>query len=168
MSHPSDQIYLRDIEQSDLPIFFEHQLDQKAVHMAAFTAPDPSDRAAFDHYWQKVVAIEQNFFQTIVFEGQVVGHVLKHEAFGVPEVGYWIGRPFWGKGITTVALTLFLALVTVRPIFGRIAADNIASQRVLQKCGFTISHTERGYANARGMEIDEVVLKLVRQQDSIL
>jgi len=38
------------------------------------------------------------------------------------------------------------------------AADNLASLRVLQKCGFTISAHSRFHANARGAEIDEVLL----------
>ena len=50
MSHEVD-IILRDVIDSDLAIFFEHQQEPEAVWMAAFTAKDPSDRAAFDAHW---------------------------------------------------------------------------------------------------------------------
>jgi len=40
-------IALRDVMMSDLPIFFDQQLDPDANHMAAFTAKDPSDKDAF-------------------------------------------------------------------------------------------------------------------------
>jgi hypothetical protein len=39
---------LREVLDSDLPIFFEQQLDPDAIHMAAFTAKDPADRKAFN------------------------------------------------------------------------------------------------------------------------
>src|ERR1700730_10727135 len=41
------EVLLRDVMSSDLPIFFEQQLDSDANHMAAFTAKDPTDRDAF-------------------------------------------------------------------------------------------------------------------------
>jgi RimJ/RimL family protein N-acetyltransferase len=47
-----------------------------------------------------------------------------------------------------------------RPLVGRAAKDNVASIRVLQKCGFVLTGEDRGFANARGEEIDEVILTL--------
>jgi L-amino acid N-acyltransferase YncA len=40
------------------------------------------------------------------------------------------------------------------------AKDNVASLRVLEKCGFTVVGYEKGFANARGEEIEEVILEL--------
>ncbi|MGY3201486.1 GNAT family N-acetyltransferase [Streptomyces sp. TE5632] len=42
----------------------------------------------------------------------------------------------------------------------RAAADNTGSVRVLEKCGFEVVGEDRGFANARGAEIDELVLRL--------
>jgi RimJ/RimL family protein N-acetyltransferase len=42
----------------------------------------------------------------------------------------------------------------------RVAADNHASRRVLEKCGFRVIATERGFAGARAAEIEELVLRL--------
>jgi len=47
-----------------------------------------------------------------------------------------------------------------RPLHGRVAYDNVASRRVLEKCGFRAIATERGFAEARSCEIEEVVLRL--------
>jgi RimJ/RimL family protein N-acetyltransferase len=41
-----------------------------------------------------------------------------------------------------------------------VAHDNVASRRVLEKCGFRAIATERGFAEARSGEIEEVVLRL--------
>ncbi|MGI0149175.1 MAG: GNAT family N-acetyltransferase, partial [Thermoplasmata archaeon] len=69
-------------------------------------------------------------------------------------------REYWGRGFATRALSLFLREVTMRPLYASAAKDNVASLRVLQKCGFTVSRVEKGFANARGEEIEEVMLEL--------
>jgi RimJ/RimL family protein N-acetyltransferase len=78
------------------------------------------------------------------------------------EVTYWLGREFWGKGLATQALNKMLHLVAARPIFGRAATDNIGSIKVLQKCGFKIIGTDKGFANGRGQETEECILRLDR------
>ena len=42
----------------------------------------------------------------------------------------------------------------------RVAKDNVPSIRVLERCGFEVVGEERGFANGRGAEIDELVLEL--------
>ena len=55
---------------------------------------------------------------------------------------------------------MFLEFVTVRPLYARAAKDNIGSRRVLEKCGFVICGEDKGFAHARGAEIEEYVLRL--------
>jgi RimJ/RimL family protein N-acetyltransferase len=153
-------ITLRDVIDSDLEIFFENEQDPTANHMAAFTRKDPSDRAAFDAHRAKINADPTVLNKTIMVDGQVVGSVAKFEMYGDTEVTYWISKDYWGKGIVTQALAQFLNIVTVRPIFGRAAKDNLGSIRVLEKCGFKITGHDKGFANARGEEIEEVVMTL--------
>jgi RimJ/RimL family protein N-acetyltransferase len=154
------KVRLRDLAQSDLPTFFEHQLDPVANQMAAFTAKDPADREAFNAHWTKIMADETITIKTILFEGAIAGHILSHGWFGEPEVSYWLGQGYWGKGIATQALTLFLTHLKTRPLYARAAKDNVASLRVLEKCGFTICGEDKGFANARGHEIEEYLLRL--------
>lgn len=157
---PQPDVTLRGVQDADLPIFFEHQQDSAAVHMAAFTAEDPSDRAAFDAHWAKIRANENVVVRTILYGSEVVGNIASFVMFDQLQVSYWIGRDYWGKGIATQALTTFLDVVTERPIYGRAAKDNSGSIRVLKKCGFKLCGEEKGFANARGSEIDEVILEL--------
>lgn len=154
------QVELRDVQDSDLPIFFEQQLDPEANWMAAFTAKDPSDRAAFMAHWQKIRQDTSTINKTILLDGQVVGNISSFELFGQPSVGYWIGKPFWGRGVATSALARFLEHVQTRPLYARVAKDNVASIRVLQKCGFVVCGEDRGFANARGTEVEELILEL--------
>jgi RimJ/RimL family protein N-acetyltransferase len=157
----SNELVLRNVANDDLPIFFEYQLDQEANTMAAFTAKDPTNREAFMAHWHKILADETTINQTILFHGQVAGSVSSYEEEGRPEVTYWIGKEYWGKGIATRALTKFLTHHNkARPIYARVAKDNVGSRRVLGKCGFVIIGESRGFANARGQEIEELLLEL--------
>lgn len=159
------ELVLREVIESDLPIFFEQQLDPGANFMAAFTAPDPTDRDAFMAHWAKILGDERSTNMTILFDGQVAGSISSFEQFGEPSVSYWLGRSFWGQGIATQALGALLRLVQTRPLYARAAKDNLASLRVLQKCAFTICGEDRGFANARGEEIEEYILRLDAHDD---
>lgn len=155
------ELMLRDVLPTDLPIFFENQLDPDANRMAAFTADDPGDRAAFDRHWQRILAEPTIIIKTILLDGEVAGSVLSYEDEGKPEVSYWLGKAYWGRGIATWALMAFLTKVNhKRPIYARVAKDNSGSWRVLEKCGFVVIEESKGYASARGEEIEELLLEL--------
>ena len=140
-------VILRDVSESDLPVFFEQQLDPEATRMAAFPA---RDRKAFMAHWTRILADETVITKTVLFDGQVAGNVVTFVHSGEREVGYWIGKEYWGKGVATQALSMFLDQIETRPLFAHVARHNIASIRVLQKCGFRIS----------GEETEELILKL--------
>ncbi len=158
----SGLIALREVETSDLEAFYRHQLDPEANRMAAFVGKDPTDRAAFDAHWAKILKSPRNINRTIVADGQVAGHVACFPDGDHLEVTYWLGREFWGRGVATEALKGMLRLVPARPIFARAATDNLGSVRVLQKCGFKIIGTDKGFANGRGEETEEYILRLDR------
>lgn len=156
----TSDVLLQDVTESDLPVFFEQQLDPVASRMAAFTAKDPANRDSFTAHWTKILGDETITRKTILLDGHVAGHVVSFERFGKPEVSYWIGREYWGKGLATRALLEFLSHVKTRPVYARAAKDNIASVRVLEKCGFTILGEDKGFSNARGEEVEEFILEL--------
>ncbi|MED4585897.1 GNAT family N-acetyltransferase [Brevibacillus choshinensis] len=155
-----ENVMLRDVIEDDLPIFFEHQMDTTANFMAAFTTKDPADKVAFKAHWEKILNNETIIKMTVIFNGKVAGHVSSFEQFGEREVSYWIGREYWGKGVATEALSQFLDCITIRPLYARSAKDNIASIRVLEKCGFEIKGEDKGYSNSRAEEVEEYILKL--------
>jgi RimJ/RimL family protein N-acetyltransferase len=163
-SSSTSGILLRDVTDDDLSTFFEQQLDPTANHMAAFTAKNPADRQAFNAHWAKILADDSIIKKSILFEGQVAGHILSFEQFGKPAVSYWIGKEYWGKGLATKALAAILKDLKVRPLYARAAKDNIASLRVLEKCGFAISGEDKGLSNARGEQVEEFILKLDTHQ----
>jgi RimJ/RimL family protein N-acetyltransferase len=97
----------------DISIFFEHQDDPVASAMAAFPS---RDRAAHDVHWAKILADGSVIARTIVEDGQVVGNIGSWVADGERGVGYWIGRPYWGRGYATRALAELITEVPERPV----------------------------------------------------
>jgi RimJ/RimL family protein N-acetyltransferase len=151
---------LREVRDEDLAVLFEQWADPVAAHMAAFTAPDHMDWDAFERRWSRLRADETVITRVIVVDGEVAGTIGSWGGPADREVTYWIGRFYWGKGIATDALNAFLTVDPSRPFNARVAFDNVASRRVLEKCGFRVVATERGFAQARSGEIEELVLRL--------
>jgi RimJ/RimL family protein N-acetyltransferase len=153
-------VELRQVHDSDLPVFYRQLNDPESLHLAAFTPEDPADRAAFDTRWSRMRSSPDVIARTVLADGDVVGSAAVYGVPGEREVTYWIDRAYWGKGIATVALRALLAEVPERPLYARAASDNAGSLRVLEKCGFRVVATAQGFAPARGAEIDETVLLL--------
>ena len=154
------EVALRPIEDSDLDALFEQMRDPESVRMAAFTAEDPDDRAAFDAHMARVRALPEVINRVVTVDGRLVGSIASFVIEGDAEVTYWIDRSFWGQGIASRALALLMESVPVRPVFARVASDNLGSLKVLQKAGFAITGTVVSFANARNAEIEETILRL--------
>jgi RimJ/RimL family protein N-acetyltransferase len=125
---------LRDVEEGDLPIFFEHQRDPEAIRIAAFPAREWDVFLA--HWRTRVLGNPGSGKKTIVVGGNVAGNILSWDHDGKRLVGYWVGRQYWGQGVATAALSEFLQHETTRPLYAYVAAHNLGSIRVLEKCGF--------------------------------
>jgi RimJ/RimL family protein N-acetyltransferase len=151
---------LREVRDEDLAPLFEQWADPVAARMAAFTSPDHMDRDAFERRWSRLRADETVINRAVVVDGEVAGTIGSWGEPGEREVTFWIGRSYWGRGIATCALDAFLTVDPSRPLHGRVAYDNVGSRRVLEKCGFRVIGTDRGFAEARAGEIEEFVLRL--------
>jgi RimJ/RimL family protein N-acetyltransferase len=150
-------VRLRPVEDADLPIFYEHQRDAEAARMAAFGS---RDAPTFMAHWARIRADDTILLRTILVDGQVAGNIVSWVQMGEQEVGYWLGREYWGRGVATRALAAFLEEITTRPLFARVAKHNVASRRVLEKCGFTVIAEEEIFADEQGNPIPEFVLVL--------
>jgi RimJ/RimL family protein N-acetyltransferase len=129
------KILLRLPLKTDLPILFEQQLDPAATAMAAFPS---RDRGPFMLHWEKIMNDKGVTIRVILYKGRIAGHLVCWKQNYEQEVGYWLGREFWGKGIASAALAEFLKIVSIRPLHAHIVHHNIASRRVLEKCGFGV------------------------------
>jgi RimJ/RimL family protein N-acetyltransferase len=149
-------VSLRPVVDSDLEAFYEHQADPEAIAMAALP---PRERVAHREHWRKGLADASTFARAIVVDGEVAGHIVSflRDGVGDVEVGYWLARPHWGRGVATAALAAFLAEEKRRPLVAHVAVHNPGSHRVLEKCGFSVVAEVK---DPMGDGIDEVHLRL--------
>jgi RimJ/RimL family protein N-acetyltransferase len=142
---------LREVTVNDLPILFAYQQDPEASRMAAFPARGWDD---FRTHWMKILGDATIITKAILFDDQVAGSIVSWEQAGEREVGYWLGKDYWGQGIATSALGMFLDLDMTRPLYAHVAKHNRASLRVLEKCGFTIcgEHTALFTSNSEAVD----------------
>ncbi len=160
-----ERVALRPLVNGDLDEIFRMMQDEESVRMAAFTAEDPTDRAAFDRHMTRIMEDPEIIPFAIIADSELVGSITAFPAEGwipaksIPEVSFWIDRDHWGQGIATRALSEMLVRLS-RPVVARTAADNMASLRLLERLGFLQVRTERDYAAGRGEDVDEVLLQL--------
>ena len=150
-------VRLRSVEDRDLDVFFEHQADPQAVEMAAFPA---RDKDQFATHWAKVRADDTLVARTIVADGMVAGNIGSRPETGQQLLGYWVGREFWGRGVATQALALFVDEVSIRPLYAHVVKHNVGSIRVLEKCGFRRDRVQEAQAPAPDDGIEELIYVL--------
>ena len=150
-------VRLRNVEDRDLEVFFDHQADPQAVEMAAFPARDKDQFAA---HWAKVRGDDALVARTIVADGMVAGHIGSWPENGQQLLGYWVGREWWGRGVATQALALLMEEVSIRPLYAHVVAHNVGSIRVLDKCGFRRDRAQEATAPPPDDGIEELVFVL--------
>lgn len=148
---------LRDVAEADLDVFYEQQLDPEATAMALFPA---RDREAFDAHWRRLLADDSVVKRTIVDEGAVAGNLGVWEQEGRLLVGYWLGREFWGRGLATAALAELVEELDARPLHAWVAASNVGSIRVLEKCGFVEIERRAEHDEHVGGVVEEILYRL--------
>jgi RimJ/RimL family protein N-acetyltransferase len=153
----ASDVVLRDVVAGDLPTFFDHQRDPDAVWMAAFPGRDPE---AFAAHWARILADATVTAQTVLVDGHVAGYIGSWGPAGAREVGYWLGRAFWGRGVATAALAAFLRHVPARPLHAHVAKRNVGSIRVLERCGFVVVGEDRAPAPTGGEAVEEFIFRL--------
>ena len=153
-------VSLRPLEDRDLATIFQHWTDPESIRMAAFTAEDQTDRRAFFDRMSRLRADPNATNRAIDVDGAIAGTIAAFRIDDQLEVTYWVDRAHWGRGIASAALQLLLAETAERPVHARAASDNVGSLRVLEKAGFQRVGVDRGFARARGEEIEETILRL--------
>lgn len=139
-------VRLRDVTEADLEFLLVYEHDPEAVRRSRFT---PRPRDAFMAHWKsKILGDSTVFVQTVTVDGEPAGSIvawwdsdpdLGERRF----IGYWLGRPYWGRGVGSVALGLFLRRETHRPLYADPFGENTASVRLLERHGFRPTGTVR-------------------------
>ena len=140
---PGD-IRLRSFEESDVKRMIELANNENISRNLRDGFPHPYTKKHAKEFIDKCRALEPQTVFAIEYLGEYVGNIGLVKGNDVyrksAEVGYFIGEEYWGKGIATAALALaceyaFTTLDVVR-VHAGVYEHNLASQRVLEKCGF--------------------------------
>ncbi|MEV0380688.1 GNAT family N-acetyltransferase [Nonomuraea sp. NPDC050643] len=140
----STAVRLRDVVEADLEVFLEQEHDPEAVRRSRFA---PRERERFLTHWKtKILGDPTVFVQAIMVDDVLAGNLVAWWEDDRRFIGYWLGREFWGRGVGTRALKLFLGVERNRPLHADPFHANTASVRLLEKHGFqrsgTIQHGE--------------------------
>lgn len=155
-----NSVTVRPAQESDLEMLFQHQLDDDYNKMATFGAADPKDKVAFLAHKRKIIADPDCLFYTVELNQTPIGTVGSFWFDGERDLGYGIAKEYWGKGLATQAVRSFLSVEQIRPLGARVAVHNVASIRILEKCGFQRVGSEKGFSDFLNCEIEENIYSL--------
>ena len=155
-------VRLRPLDIPDLPALYVFQCDPESNEMAG---TKPRTQEAFFAAWERNLSDPDIMSRVIEIQTPhglaIAGSISRFQADGHDAVGYWLGRDYWGKGIASHALHLFLAEDSRRPLHATAATSNSSSRRILEKCGFRCINVRQGEETDRFLacEIADYVLE---------
>lgn len=158
MSDNKMRVVLREVDDSDLPVYFEYLRDPEAAAMAGI---DPNDQHAFQKQWTNRRRDTESVTRTIEDpeSGAVLGYIVGFPDGSDFRVAYWVDREYWGRGVATASLGAFMAEVERRPVYARAPRQNEAAVVVLKRNGFHLVGEESGYSAEAGQVLDELILR---------
>jgi len=159
---------------SDIDDFVFH-LNDIGIYNGTLKIPFPYTKNDAKFYLKQYENRKQEFghpmnWQIRTIEGKIIGGISLHGHYGKishkDEIGYWLGRTFWNKGIMTKALPAFAQLVADQLGIIRLEATifdyNTSSIRVAEKCGFNYEGTLKKAYFKDGKYIDGKLYALVK------
>jgi RimJ/RimL family protein N-acetyltransferase len=137
------RLLLRAPEAHDAPRIAELAADWDVVRMTG-RMPYPYALSDAETFVAKVAAQDPARDNTFLLDHGPDGPIgmvgFFHDGDRYPEVGYWVGKPFWGRGFATEALEAALGWAKrrwrKRAVIAGHFSDNPASGQVLAKAGF--------------------------------
>ena len=164
---------LRPWRQSDAESIARYANDPDVSANLRDTFPFPYVLSDAEGYIRECIEKEETqLCRVIVVDGEAVGSVGVFPKTDIyrrsAELGDWLGKPFWGRGIMTAAVAeicreAFRRFDIVR-IEAEINARNIASRRVVEKNGFTLEGVLRKNVYKRGEILDTCIYSLLREE----
>ncbi len=139
-----EDIILRELEEKDLPFLAEYANNKKVSINVRDSFPSPYTLDDAKEFYEIIKEEIPKTTFAIEYKGNYVGNIGMVVGTDIyrnsAEIGYFIGEPFWNKGIVTQAVKLMVKFgfeqLGLARIYTGVFEYNKASQRVLEKCGF--------------------------------
>lgn len=171
MKVPDKRSAVRSWQPEDAPALAHHANNAKIAQRLRDRFPHPYTLTDAQHFIAQALAREPQTEFAIEVEGQAVGGIGLVLGTDIDrlsaELGYWLGETYWGRGIASDAVRVFVDDAFTRfglvRIFSLTFADNAASIRVLEKSGFVCEGHLRRSAVKDGHIVDQVLYARVRE-----
>lgn len=164
---------LREWRSTDIDAVAQYAANPRIAAWLRDVFPHPYTRADAERYIRDCIANEGKgqLCRAITEGGTAVGSIGVFRQTDIAarsaELGYWLGEPFWGKGIMTAAVQELCALVfsstDIVRIYAEPFADNAASRRVLEKAGFVLEGILRKSVCKNGVFHDACMYALIKE-----
>lgn len=152
----TERLVLRTPALADAPDIARLANNEK-LHAVLARVPYPYNEADAIHFITNVASASNERIHAITLAetGALIGIIgLSFPESGPPELGYWLGEPFWGRGFATEAVRAVVTATAGSVITARVIAANRASCAVLEKTGFTLVHRAVGNCGPhKGIEV---------------
>jgi RimJ/RimL family protein N-acetyltransferase len=156
---------IRDWDARDAPALARHANDRSVWRNLRDAFPHPYTLADAERWIRAATGAQPvtNFAIAVRDEAAGgIGIILGQDVYArTAELGYWLGQPFWGRGIMTEAVGAFTEYAFAHFALHRIAARvfewNPASARVLEKCGYRLEGRCRRAVTKDGRTMDELL-----------
>lgn len=169
MRLPLTSCVVRSWEPGDVPSLVRHANNRRIWLNLRDRFPHPYTAAEGTSFIRRVRAGYPETTFAIEVDGEAaggIGFMLQHDIERVSaEVGYWLGEPYWGRGICTEALRAVTQYAIdhhdLTRVFAVPLAHNRASCRVLEKAGFVVEGHLRRSAIKDGKHVDQVLYAFI-------
>lgn len=157
---------------SDLPSLVQFANNAEIAKYLTNVFPHPYTAANGQAFIEFASSQVPSCIFAIEVAGQAVGSIGLHPQSDIQcknaELGYWLAQPFWGQGIITQAVRQMVAYgfqnFNIARIFARPFGTNRASQRVLEKAGFSLEAQFTQTLFKNGEFLDEWVYAIRRKE----
>lgn len=154
---------LRKFEQKDEALLVSYLNDETQTHFLSARLPQPYTNEAAQ-WWVNTgskTGVAYAIIHNDIFVGSISAIPGEFEKQKTAEIGYWVAKPYWGKGIASEALKEFTHLLFQNTDFIRLNASvfegNLASANVLQKCGYKLEAVLEKAIYKNGMVFNEML-----------
>jgi len=163
---------LRKWTKADLGSLMKHANNIQIANNLTDAFPHPYTRLFGEAYIARTVADYPTCIFAIDVNGEAVGSIGLSQQSDIhsrnAELGYWLSEEYWGQGIMTGAIKEMVnygfETFDITRIFARPFGTNLASQRVLEKAGFTLEARLTNALYKNGEYVDELIYA-IRKED---
>lgn len=169
----NESYFISEIQDSDIPAYLEH-LQEKQIYTQTLNIPYPYTEEDAQEWLRLLARERERWGRNLNWairqkDGELIGgigfHALEESQSHRAELGYWLAKPYWNKGITTEAVKVITPFAFKEFNLARITAHifhfNKASARVLEKAGFQLEGCLRNFFRKDGQIFDGLLYAAV-------